>query len=148
MVLGEVATEIVGFEREPTFVAEARRLLPQFVFHQVEALSSLQASSGSFDFVMSFTVLQHIGDAETRQVVSELKRLAEGGFVLLTEETDASFMDGVEGGGVTKGRAVTTYQDWMKPFELILQFPRQIEPGYPRADVGTYMLFDGSAGRV
>ncbi|HTY17547.1 MAG TPA: class I SAM-dependent methyltransferase, partial [Myxococcota bacterium] len=83
MVLAEVAKQVVGFERESTFVAEARRLLPQIEFHQIEALSNLPASSGSFDFVMTFTVLQHLGDAEARQVAAELKRLGQGGCVLL-----------------------------------------------------------------
>ncbi len=147
MVLAEVAKQVVGFERESTFVAEARRLLPQIQFHQIEALSNLPASSGSFDFVMTFTVLQHLGDAEARQVAAELKRLGQGGCILLTEETDAAFMDGAEGGGITRGRAVATYQEWMRPFELVLGFPRQIEPGYPRSDVGTYMLFADSASR-
>ncbi|HTR03242.1 MAG TPA: class I SAM-dependent methyltransferase [Thermoanaerobaculia bacterium] len=147
MVLAEVAKQVVGFERESTFVAEARRLLPQIEFHQIEALSNLPASSGSFDFVMTFTVLQHLGDAEARQVAAELKRLGQGGCVLLTEETDAAFMDGAEGGGITKGRAVATYGEWMRPFDLVLRFPRQIEPGYPRSDVGTYMLFADSASR-
>ena len=147
MVLSEVAAQVVGFEREPAFVVEARRLLPQIEFRQVEVLSNLPATSGFFDFAMTFTVLQHLVEAEALQVVSELKRLAQGGCVLLTEETDVTFMDGAEGGGMTKGRAVGMYREWMKPFELTLQFPRQIEPGYPRKDVGTYMLFADSPGR-
>ena len=110
MVLGEVAARVVGLEREPAFVAEARRLLPRIEFRQVETLSRLPAPSGFFDFAMTFTVLQHLGDAEARETVSELKRLAKGGCVLLTEETDASFVDGAEGGGMTKGRPVATYR--------------------------------------
>jgi 2-polyprenyl-3-methyl-5-hydroxy-6-metoxy-1,4-benzoquinol methylase len=147
MVLGEVAAQVVGFEREPGFVLEAQRLLPHIEFRQVETLSNLPASLGSFDFAMTFTVLQHLGDAEARMAVSELKRLASSGCVLLTEETDASFMDGTESGRMTKGRSVATYREWIQPFELVLQFGREIEPGYPRVDVGTYMLFADQRGR-
>jgi hypothetical protein len=94
--------------------------------------------------MMTFTVLQHLHDAEAQAVLAEMKRLVEEGCVLLTEETDSSFRDGdvdLEHGGVTIGRSVETYQRWMEPHELVLQFPRQIEPGYARDDVGTYMLF-------
>ena len=93
---------------------------------------------------MTFTVIQHMHDADAKAVLAEMKRLADGAFVLLAEETDASFRDGDlenERGGVTIGRAVETYRGWMKPCQLVLQFPREIEPGYPRKDVGSYMLF-------
>jgi SAM-dependent methyltransferase len=141
MVLTEFASEVVGFEREPAFVAEARRLLPSVEFQQLASLRSLPGQAGSCDFAMTFTVLQHMRDEEALAVLGEVKRLAQGGFVLLTEETDAALADGAEGVGVTLGRPRRTYVDWMAPFEEILTFPREIEPGYPRADVGTYMLF-------
>jgi SAM-dependent methyltransferase len=148
MVLGEHAAQVVGFEREEGLIAEARRLLPRIEFRQVETLASLPAPTASFDFAMTFTVLQHLSDSDARAAIAELKRVASGGFVLLVEETDASFVNGVEGQGLTKGRPIATYVDWMRPFEPLLQFPREIEPGYPRADVGTYMLLgdpDGAA---
>lgn len=144
MVLTEVAREVVGFEREDSFVQEARRLLPSVEFLQVASLGRLPRPTGSFDFSMTFTVLQHMRDPEAREVLEEVKRLARGGFVLVTEETDLSFVDGdVEDpeAGLTVGRAEGTYTEWMRPFELVLRFARQIEPGYPRENVGTYMLF-------
>jgi SAM-dependent methyltransferase len=143
MVLMEVAADVVGFEREASFVGEARRLLPGALFHQVETLERLPAPTGSCDFAMTFTVLQHMRDSDARAVLEELKRVAQGGIVLLTEETDPSLSDGVaEGGtGVTVGRSEETYAGWMAPFSQVLQFRRQIEPGYPRANVGSYMMF-------
>ena len=144
MVLTEVAAEVVGFEREPSFVGEASRLLPSVVFHRVPLLTALPGVSRSFDFAMTFTVLQHMRDPDAQATLAEVKRMAGGGFVLLVEETDVSLADGAvdaDTGGLTKGRSENTYAAWMKPFEPILQFPRQIEPGYPRANVGTYMLF-------
>jgi SAM-dependent methyltransferase len=144
MVLTEVAREVVGFEREDSFVQEARRLLPAVEFQQVPSLGRLPKPTGSFDFAMTFTVLQHMRDPEAREVLEEVKRLARGGFVLVTEETDPSFVDGnVEdaGAGLTIGRPEDTYTEWMRPFEPVLRFARQVEPGYPRENVGTYMLF-------
>lgn len=143
MVLSEFAREVVGCEREPVFVGEARRLLPAVTFHQVASLERLPEASGSFDFAMTFTVLQHMRDSEARAVLEEVKRVARGGFVLLTEETDASLAVGAThaGSGVTVGRLEDVYAEWMRPFDRILRFPREIEPGYPRKDVGTYMLF-------
>lgn len=129
MVLMETAGDVVGFEREAAFVEEARRLLP--------------APSGSCDFAMTFTVLQHMRDPEARAVLEEVKRVAQGGIVLLTEETDTSLADaGTEcTTGVTVGRSEETYAGWMAPLTQVLQFRRQIEPGHPRACVGSYMMF-------
>lgn len=144
MVLSEFSPTVTGFEREGDLVAEASRLLPAIDFVTVASLACLPRASASFGFMMTFTVLQHLHDAEAQAVLAEMKRLVEKGCVLLTEETDSSFRDGdvdLEHGGVTIGRSVETYQRWMEPHELVLQFPRQIEPGYAREDVGTYMLF-------
>ena len=96
---------------------------------------------------MTFTVLQHLRPPEALGVVAELKRISRR-FVLLVEETDATLVDGdpaAKGTGITVGREVAAYVEWMRPWTLTLSFPRRIEPGYPRADVGTYMLFRASA---
>ncbi len=146
MVLSEFASAVVGFEREPALVAEATRLLPGIAFRSVDTLLALPAPTAGFDFAMTFTVLQHLGDADAKAVVEELKRIASPGSVLLVEETDPSLVSGDPqnpDAGLTVGRPVEAYADWMRPFELALRFPRQIEPGYPRLDVGTYMLFAG-----
>jgi len=36
---------------------------------------------------------------------------------------------------------VATYEGWLAPWRLVATKPRTIEPDYPRANVGTYMLF-------
>jgi SAM-dependent methyltransferase len=141
MVLREFAEDVIAFEREPAFVAEAQRLLPDIAFTQVASLDQLPAETGSRDFAMSFTVVQHMRDDDARAVVEEIKRVARGGFVLLTEETDVALGAGEAGPGVTRGRSEPTYSQWMAPFKPILQFKREIEPGYARPDTGTYMLF-------
>lgn len=141
MVLGEFAKDVRGFEREPSFVAEAQSLLPSITFVQLASLQQVPLETGSCDFAMSFTVVQHMRDEDARAVVEEIKRIARGGFVLLTEETDVVLGAGEDGPGVTRGRSEDLYASWMEPFTPILQFKREIEPGYARTDVGTYMLF-------
>ncbi|MGE5278596.1 MAG: class I SAM-dependent methyltransferase [Acidobacteriota bacterium] len=143
-VLAEFAGRAVGFEREEELLARARRSQPGVEWVAIADLSSLPAPEGSFDFAMTFTVLQHVPDDAARRALGEVRRIAAGGFALLVEETDPSL--GAElppdwKGGMTRGRAVATYESWMAPWRLTLSFPRRIEPGYPRKDVGTYMLF-------
>ncbi len=143
-VLAEFAARVVGFEREDALLAEARRLQPGVEWSGIADLAELPAEDGAFDFAMSFTVLQHVPDDAARRIAEELRRIATGGFVLLVEETDPSLGADVApdwSGGMTRGRAVSTWESWMAPWRLGMTFPRTIEPGYARADVGTYMLF-------
>ena len=145
-VLGEFAGRVAGFEREETLLTEARRLQPRFEWTAIADLSALPAPDGAFDFAMCFTVLQHVPDEAAKRIARELRRIAAGGFVLLVEETDPSL--GAElpadwAGGMTRGRPVPTWDSWMAPWTRVLTFPRTIEPGYARVDVGTYMLFRG-----
>ena len=144
LVLSEFASEaVVGFEREPALLRQARALMPGIEFRETPSLDRLPADEAAFDFVMTFTVLQHMREPDALAVIRELKRVSSG-FALLVEETDPSFVDGdpaPEGTGITVGREESTYAGWMEPWPMILSFPRRIEPGYPRADVGHFMLF-------
>jgi hypothetical protein len=147
MVLTEFAPDVAGFEREGDLVQQARALLPAVDFKTVDSLRKLPGPAGRFEFVMTFTVLQHMRDVEASAVVQELKRISLR-YVLLVEETDPAFADGDlsnEGAGITVGRAIQTYAAWMRPFELELSFPRQVEPDYPRSNVGSFMLFASPA---
>jgi SAM-dependent methyltransferase len=143
-VLAEFAGRVVGFEREEELLARARASHPGIEWVSIADLSSLPAPDGSFDLAMTFTVVQHVPDDAARSVLAEMRRVAAGGFTLLVEETDpclgAELPPGWRG-GMTRGRPVATYESWMAPWRLTLSFPRRIEPGYARADVGTYMLF-------
>jgi SAM-dependent methyltransferase len=144
-VLGESGRKVVGFERETGLIEAARRLLPDLEFVQVEALDRLPAADASAQFVLSFTVLQHMPDPRAEAVIRELTRVLDPrGHVLVVEETDET----LEAGdplhadlGYTKGRAPSWYEERLRPLRLLRVAPRVIEPGYPRADVGTYMLF-------
>lgn len=144
-LLCEFSTEVHGFEREPSFVETGRRLVEKVHFHQLNDLGSIPLESGSLDCSLSFVFLQHLTDRKAEQVLGELRRLTvPGGVVLLCEETDPDLRAGDienELGQSTIGRPVEWYQSRMQDFELLKTAPRRIEPSYPRADVGTYMLF-------
>ncbi len=144
-VLGEFADRVAGFERQPEFAAEAARLQPGVRIFRVTSLANLPAPDGAFDFVMTFTVLQHLVDPVAAKVADEIRRLlSPGGHVLICEETDPSHVSGDVGnekGICTVGRSPETYVRLFAPLRLLETAPRVIEPTYPRSDVGTYLLF-------
>jgi SAM-dependent methyltransferase len=140
-----VAADVVGFEREASLVAAARALLPDLRFEQVPTLEHLPAEPLSAEFILTFTVLQHVTDASARAVIGEILRvLAPAGHLLIVEETNPRLEAGDAARadlGYTRGRPVAWYRSALKPLELVATSARRIEPGYPRQDVGTYMFF-------
>lgn len=146
-VLAEVATQAVGFEREASLVATARQLLPGLTFAAVSSLDNLPAADATAQFVMTFTVLQHMPDALADRVLAEIRRVAApDAHLLLCEETDAALEAGDAARadlGYTRGRSVEWYATRLAPYTLVATAPRVIEPGYPRSDVGTFMFFTG-----
>ena len=144
-VLAERAGSVVGFEREPSLVATARTLLPDATIVQLDTLAVLPEADASFDFALTFTVLQHMPDADAERVIAEIRRVvAPGGSILIVEETDPALEAGDPAHadlGYTRGRPVEWYAARLRPLTLQETRPRRIEPGYPRADVGTFMFF-------
>lgn len=144
-VLTEEAATVVGFEREATLLRTARELLPALDLRQVASLESLPVPDRSAQFVLTFTVLQHMPDPRTESVIREILRvLTPGGHVLVVEETDPTLEAGdIERAdlGYTRGRPSSWYAARFAPLALLGTSPRVIEPGYPRPDVGTYMFF-------
>jgi SAM-dependent methyltransferase len=145
MVLSEFADQVVGVEREPHFIGQARQLLPGVRFVQTGSLEQLPVRSGSVDLVLTFTVLQHLVDPMVAVTAGEITRiLKRGGHLLICEETDGQLRAGAvddPGGMCTIGRPVPVYQRLFAELDLLKTGPRRIEPTYPRPDVGTYMLF-------
>jgi len=148
-VLTEFAELVVGFEREVALVEIARPLQPAIDFRQIDTLAHLPGEDGAFGLALVFTVLQHVPEPEVQGVIDELRRIVSpSGHLLLCEETDGTLEVGDRAQahlGYTCGRPVATYSSWLAPWRLVTTLPRTIEPGYPRADVGTYMLFAGPA---
>lgn len=150
-VLTEFADAVTGFEREPSLVTTARGLYPSLTFHQIDALSALPAADDTFDIGLVFTVLQHVPEPDVRLVVGDVRRIVRpDGWLLLCEESDPELEAGDRTAahlGYTRGRPASLYAEWLAPWTLVATRPREIEPGYPRPDVGTYMLFAGPAAR-
>src|SRR5689334_11962306 len=114
-VLAERADEVVGFEREPSLVATAQALLPGMTIVQVDTLSTLPAPDATFDFALTFTVLQHMPDDDAERVIAELQRvIAPQASVVLVEETDPALEAGDPAHadlGYTRGRPVAWYAE-------------------------------------
>lgn len=144
VVLSEFSGRVIAYERETHFVRDAQLLLPTVDFVQIDNLSELPSESHQFQFAMTFTVLQHLVEAELMDTVKEIKRIvAPGGFILLCEETDPSVRYGEYDspeGGITLGRSIEKYTQLMNPFRLIETAPRRVEPGYCYGR--SYMLFN------
>jgi SAM-dependent methyltransferase len=150
-VLSEFAEHVVGFERETGLLSIARPLQPSVEFRSIDTLRRLPAETGSFDLGLVFTVLQHVPEPEVLDVIDEVRRIVRpDGCLLLCEETDPALEAGDRSRadlGYTCGRPVASYEEWLAPWKLLTTRRRSIEPGYPRPDVGTYLLFGGPASR-
>jgi ubiquinone/menaquinone biosynthesis C-methylase UbiE len=144
-VLTECASRVIGCEREASLLEIARPLQPDITFVECPTLTTLPLPDASAEFVMAFTVLQHMADAHAEAVLAEIRRVATPrAHVLLVEETDITLEAGDASQadlGYTRGRPVSWYADRLPGFTLVETSPRRIEPGYPRPDVGTYMFF-------
>ncbi|MHA2219932.1 MAG: class I SAM-dependent methyltransferase [Candidatus Hodarchaeales archaeon] len=144
-VLTEFAEDVVGLEREKLMVDEAIILIPNVKFIQVDDLSDVPLENEWADLIITFTFLQHLINAETQKVIKEMIRcLKYKGHILICEETDEEHVAGdVDNplGHCTIGRSIDKYREYFKPLCLLLSAPRRIEPGYPRENTGSYMLF-------
>lgn len=149
-VLGEFADRVAGFERQPEFASEATRLHPHAEIFRVTSLANLPSVDAAYDFVLTFTVLQHLVDRVAAEVAAEIRRLrAAGGHVLICEETDPAHVAGDVAdplGRCTIGRSAEAYSRLFAPLRLLDSAPRVVEPTYPRRDVGTYLLFGDGPG--
>lgn len=148
-VLTEFASEVIGIEREQSFVDEAVRLIPNVTFIQAKDISSKILESDAFDVIITFTLLQHLIDDKAQKVIKEMIRcLKPYGRILICEETDETHISGnIDDplGRCTIGRTVEKYCKYFKPLVLEFTAPRRIEPTYPRKNTGTYMIFSKSA---
>ena len=149
-VLSEFSSKALGFEREPALVDTACALNTNkaIEYRCIKSLSALPLLDGTIDFVLIFTVLQHLPDHLAGKVACEARRiLSSTGFLLVVEQTDEFDTSGDisdESALIQRGRSVEKYEDLFKPLKLIKTSPRIVEPTYRVRHCGTYMLFNGS----
>lgn len=150
-VLCKFCEQVIGFEREVHFVHTSRILVPTAHFLPIESLSEVPSEAEAFDFVLTFTVLQHLNHLLLDRVSLEIGRiLAHDGFLLICEETDPAVVTGFPNDPqayCTIGRSVDTYAKLFETLDLLLTCPRRIERNSPRNSAGTYMLFRKSTGK-
>jgi len=144
-VLQEFCDQVLAFEKDPALMRTGSNLLPTIQFSHIDSLASLPADDGEFDFSLTYTVLQHLEDELARSAIAEIRRIVRpGGYSLLCEETldnrdPASARPGPQAG--YRPRTLERYKEWMHPFQLVATSPRLAERSYPRANVGSYLLF-------
>ena len=149
VVLQEVAADVTGFEREGHLVEAARALMPGIAFHQVSDLALVDASE-PFDLVMTFTVLQHLTDADARRTSARMKQLAPNGYLLIVEKTAPVSITAQHSDGrsfVSRHRSLATYQEYVAPFRLIATLSRPVESAHGESgSAGSLMLFEAPRG--
>lgn len=143
-----LAVNVTAYEREPGLIQTARRLLPFVRVVQIADLRQLPAYDAEHDFVMAFTVLQHMSDADAVATLAEMARISRR-YVLVVEDTDPEhhYVDPKDKTHFTHGRDAGWYSDHLPDFEIVNYWPREVEPGFtykgvPRPTVGEYMLFE------
>jgi SAM-dependent methyltransferase len=145
LVLSEFAAQVIGFERQPEILQQAKKLIPSVQFRPIEKITTLPANDNAFQLALTFTVLQHLSDSEVKLVAKEIQRLlTPGGHLVICEETDPGHHEGEfekPDDMFTIGRTTQTYEEIFSPMRFIHTQKRVNEPGYPRPDVGTYMVF-------
>lgn len=147
-LLAQDYANVVAYEREPHLIEKLRRLVPKAQAVQVSSLAKLPSGDAKFDLVLSFTVLQHMSDADAVATLAEMARISRS-YVLVVEDTDPThhYVDPKNPTHFTHGRTAGWYSDYLPDFEIVNYWPREVEPGFtykgvPRPTVGEYMLFE------
>jgi len=139
-VLKEVFTQTFGLERDEelaTIAANLHQDESATVVRMPKPLTRWPFDHGLFDFVMTFTVLQHLQAFEFEFFISEINRVTgPNATLLIVEETDETIVD-----PHTTGRSIETYKLLFSEFEFINSLPRKVEKTFPKEDSGAYMLF-------
>lgn len=100
----------------------AQELYPRLKFHPGVA-QSIPYGDGDFDFVVSWTVLQHIPPREAHRACHDIARVTRpGGYVLLSEKTMG------EQTAVVHPRSPEAYASTLPGCELIQERSRLMEP--------------------
>ena len=144
VVLKEFFEIVVAFEREPQLVETGTYLHPTIQFERVDELASLPAPNETFDFALSFTVLQHMTSEQAAAVLAEMTRVVKpAGSILLCEHTGDGFRSRrvAPVGSPTLGRPIEEYAQLLPCCELVESSPRIVQRGGKPADEGHYMLF-------
>jgi len=97
-VLMEFAAHVTGVERDPKLAALAEQCWPRATVRNVPSLADTGLIDGLADLLLSFTVLQHLTDAELDSAAKEILRITKpSALILLCEESDPTHHNGTWG---------------------------------------------------
>jgi len=131
----EHSREHFAVEPEKKLLNDAKVLNPKVKFYHARA-QKLPFPAEYFDFIVTWTVIQHMPPKEQVQAVREIKRVAKKSAVILI----------TEGTGTFQSETVwfRTVEDWIelfKPWKLVWQTDRVLEETAPK-DQGMVMRFE------
>jgi len=122
-VLAGIAKEHVAIDVNRRALKQAHKAYPDYRF-QVASVTELPFWAACFDFVTTWTVLQHVGPGEIAGACSELVRvLAPGGTLLICEEMKARAAEQQHRSTHTWPRHVTEYAALLSQLDLIITDP-------------------------
>lgn len=150
-LLCEISDDVTAVEREPHFRTEIKKHYPGVKVHDWSEMDLL--ASQHFDLILSFTVMQHLKVRENIPTINAIKRLcAEGGLLLLVEETDHQRRNGSsldENTHSCQPLSIDAYASLLRPdFRLLLTAPRKVTHNGVMTDSGHFMLFRKETGRA
>lgn len=147
-VLQEVASRVVGFERDRHLAALARELNPDLEVRTVTGLDALPSPAGVFDAALVFTVLQHVPDDVVHRVAGEIRRIVRPGGIIIACEATTGRRGSERAARRGSRRAIPRPVPWYAAafgLEPVVDRPRRVEPTARADETGTYMVFRNSA---
>ncbi|OYV51924.1 MAG: hypothetical protein B7X10_00405, partial [Burkholderiales bacterium 21-58-4] len=122
-VLGDYCERVIGYERDPELADIATKCYLNV--RRVDTLAHVGEEHA--DLLLTYTVLQHMPEAECKSVIAEIRRIATG-FVIMVEDGQ-----GQNGGGNVWSRTPEQYSAWLG-LPLIARAPRIGEDGRDRGN--------------
>lgn len=135
------AEHIIGIDHNNNSIAKAEQQYPSDIFKwHTSGIAELTDICGqeSSDIILSWTVLQHVpSDIIDRSANEIMNTLDQGGYLILTEETEDDPADHVW------GRGIGEYEDLFDALDLVETRDRELEPTYGNySEGGVVMVFE------
>lgn len=138
--ISEYASETVGVDPDGEALETAGTLYPDVRFVETVA-QSLPFAPGSFDLVVSWSVLQHVSPDAIDDVVAELRRVCTDDATLVLCELTAG-----EPGRASWPRSRAEYDALFGPFDLVDSVNRPAERTFSYAQYADTMVFRNEGG--
>ncbi len=122
--IDDFATQTDAVDPNGSVVEIADQQYPEIHF-SAELAQDLPYPDGTFDIIVTWTVLQSIPPEVIQEVTAEMVRvLAPGGIILLAEQVEKPDRE------ITWSRSESEYERLFEPLELVESRPRPVEPTF------------------